>query len=367
MSFKYSVALVHDDLIQAGGAEKVFLAISEIYPQAKLFTSIANDQFPIGDRTQFQASFMQKIPLAHKLYRLLLPLYPLAFESFDLSGFNIVISSSSRFAHGVITHPDSLHVWYCYSPARYLYFQKHSLLIKPIIRGLEAWDQVAANRPDKVIVISNHVADSFEKVYGKKPDGVVYPFVNWPMFQNKTERPETLPAVLDDVDFFLIVSRLVAWKKIELAIIACNNLRIPLVIAGTGPDASRLKSIAGKTIFFTGYLTDEELVWYYQHCQALVMTQEEDFGMVALEAQASGRPVVAYLAGGAKETIIDGKTGYFFYPQTGQALADALKKFNAKSFDSVECRDNALNFSKEKFLDNFNAALTNLWHNHQTI
>ena len=357
------IALVHDDLIQQGGAEAMFAAMREIWPEADVYTALTGKEQMASART----SFMQKIPFANRLYwyRALLPLYPLAFESFDLSNYDVVISSSSRFAHGVITRPETLHVWYCYSPSRYAWLQSHAAWLQSIIAVMRQWDLVAAHRPDQIVAISQHVAKQVNHIYRRPVAAVVYPFVDSEKFRQSVSQPDNLPKAVSQKPYFLIVTRQVAWKKVDIAVEACNQLKVPLVIVGDGPDKQRLQNMAGSTVALLGHLTDRELVWYYQHCQAFLMTQEEDFGIAALEAQAAGKPVIAYQGGGAKETVIDGQTGSFFYPQTAEALAAALKNFQASQWSAEACQANAQRFRKSSFMTQLKKFVEDAWQKQQ--
>ncbi len=386
------IALVHDDLIQHGGAERLFLAMVEIFPEADVFTSMTTwARNPSGLDDDFstrrvEKSFMQKLPFKEKLYRHYFPLYPLAFESFDFTGYDIVLSSSSRFAHGVVTRPETLHICYMNSPGHMLwephaYFENFPYpfksLLNPFLSYLRLWDYAAAQRVDYFIANSKTPQARIKKYYGRDSK-VIYPFVDLERFRNNSEQlsesdsqnvrkserqkirnSETptfrssefsgRPSYSEFSDYFLVVSRLAAWKKIDIAIRACNKLQLPFKIIGEGPDRQRLEKLAGPTVELLGRLTDEEVVSYYQNCRALIFPQKEDFGITPLEAMAAGKPVIAFKAGGALDTVIGGKTGEFFFPQTAGALVKVLKNFKTAQYSSEDCRRRAEQFSQERF------------------
>lgn len=332
-------ALVHDYLVQAGGAEKCLEELAHLFPSAPIYTAIADlARFPglcctsDGTPRRIVPSFLQRVPLPRRLYRAYLPLYPLAFEMFDLRGHDLVLSSSSAFAKGVLTAPETCHICYCYTPMRFAWdyhsFASHELraplarILLPLAVGkLRLWDRVCADRVDYFVAISQVVADRIGKFYGRKAS-VIYPPV-------ETSRFRPLPgaarkAAKSETDAYLVVSRLAPYKRIDLAIEAFNQLRRPLVVIGDGRDAARLKRMAGPTIRFLGRVSDEEVRARLAACRALIWPGEEDFGLGPVEAMASGRPVIAYGAGGALETVEEGVTGLFFTPQTKEALAAAV-------------------------------------------
>lgn len=359
------VALVHDDFIQDGGAEKLFLAIAELFPAADIFTSMATDSWLSRlAKRKIRTSFMQSLPFKEKLYRYYFPLYPLAFESFDLSAYDLVISYTTRFAFGVITKPGTTHICYANSPGRMFwegeqYFGPNSRLqtiLAPVLSYLRLWSFTAAQRVDHFIANSKNIATKVDRYLGRKAS-VVYPFVDLKKFRVRSSDfvERSMNHEPKTQDYFLVVSRLARWKRIDLAIEAAKQLGLRLKVVGTGPEKKKLEHAAGgdSSIQFLGSVPPAELAELYKNCQALIMTQEEDFGITALEAQASGRPVVAYKAGGALETVIAGKTGEFFEHQNAESLAGVLKQFRSDRYDSRECRENAARFSKEKFQSEF--------------
>lgn len=347
------VALVHDYLNQMGGAERVVMAFHEIFPDAPIYTSIYDPQRvdPAFQGMDIRTSFMQKLPLVTKHHQPYLPLYPFAMESLDLRGYDLVLSSSSAFGKGVITRPETMHICYCHTPMRWCwnydeYVEREQLgktarrILPFLITGLRIWDQTSAMRVDSFIANSPVVAERIQKYY-RRNAVVIPPPVETNRFPfNSTTEPES---------YFLIVSRLIPYKRIDLAIEACNMLQLPLVIIGGGRDLDRLKKLSGPTIRFLGRLSDQEVLHYYAHCRALLFPGEEDFGITPLEAQASGRPVIAYGSGGALASIVDGMTGVFFREQTVESLAAALATFNERAFDPLAIRNHALEFDMPRF------------------
>ncbi|MEX2028291.1 MAG: glycosyltransferase [Candidatus Curtissbacteria bacterium] len=356
------VCLVHDDFVQEGGAENLFAEIARIYKDTPIYTSVVDwSKLPKSiDKSRVHTSFMQKIPFAAKFYKLLLPLYPLAFESFDLSSFDLVISSTTRFAKGVVTSTKTTHVCYINSVPRFLWHesQKESYLpsqinffIQPFLKLLKNWDKTASVRVDFYIANSKNVASHVKKAYAKDAS-VVYPFADTDFFQ---------PAKihnwkLKNQNYYLVVSRLVRWKRIELAIEAAQNLGINLKIVGVGPDSARLKIIApSENIEFMGNVAVEKLRQLYQNARGLIVTQDEDFGIAMVEAQACGIPVIAFRAGGQKEIVKDGETGLFFNEQTPMSLEDAISKSIEVKWNLKQIVINAKRFSKAQFGKNLKA------------
>jgi len=347
------VALVHDYLNQMGGAERVVLALHELFPEAPIYTSIYD---PRRVDAAFQSidirtSFMQKLPLVKKHHQPFLPFYPFAMERLDLRGYDLVLSSSSAFGKGVITRPETIHICYCHTPMRWCwnydeYVQRERLgaiarsVLPFFITGLRVWDQTSSMRVDHFIANSPVVADRIQKYYRR--DAVVIPP---PVEANRFIFDPTTQTE----GYFLIVSRLMPYKRIDLAIEACNRLQLSLVIIGSGRDEDRLKSIAGPTIRFMGRLSDQEVLHYYAHCRAFILPGEEDFGITPLEAQASGRPVIAYAAGGALASVIDSVTGTFFQKQTVESLVEVLESFDERRYDPQIIRNHALEFDKPRF------------------
>ena len=312
------ITLVHDDFMQAGGAESLFATIALLWPDAPIYSSILSWQKlpPTISRDRIRASFMQKIPLARIFYKALLPLYPLAFESFNLQDYNIVISSTTRFAKSVITKPNTIHLCYINSTPRFLWDEEVKkeylpkflrLLLSPVLLWLRRWDRTAAQRVDFYIANSKNVAARVKKYYGRDST-VIYPFAHINFFKPAKVHNWQLKSQ----NYYLVVSRLVKWKKIDISLDAAKSLGVNLKIVGTGPDEGRLKRLAANgqqsmsNIEFIGKVTKEELRQLYQNCQALIVTQEEDFGIASVEAQACGVGVIAYDSGGQQEIVING-------------------------------------------------------------
>ena len=351
------IAVGHDDLtVPYAGGEKVFMAIAETFPKADIFTSMITDQWRSRlPGRKILTTFMQGFPLKRKLQKPLFALYPLAFESLDLSDYDLVVSSSSRFAHGVITRPETKHICYMHSPGRMFwepdfYFGPNSrlkTLLTPVLSYLRLWDHTAAQRVDQIIANSNNVAGKIRSYYGREAE-VIYPFVDLERFKpnnQTTKQPD---------DYYLVVTRLASWKRVDIAVEAANAVGAKLKVVGIGPDLKRLQKLAQvkdkkSDIEILGGAPDEKVTELFQNCSALIMTQEEDFGITSLEAQACGKPVIAYGRGGALETVIAGKTGEFFAEQNEESLAETLKKFRPDKYKPEDCRANAEKFSRKRF------------------
>ncbi|GCF07900.1 glycosyltransferase [Dictyobacter arantiisoli] len=347
------VALVHDYLNQMGGAERVVMAFHEIFPDAPIYTSIYDPKRvdPAFQKMDIRTSFMQKLPLVTKHHQPYLPLYPFAMEKLDLRGYDLVLSSSSAFGKGVITRPETMHICYCHTPMRWCwnyeeYVEREHLgkvarsILPFMITGMRVWDQTSAMRVDHFIANSPVIAERIRKYY-RREAAYIPPPVETARFQFE---PDIIPG-----DYYLSVGRLVPYKRIDLAIEACNRLQLPLVIIGGGRDEERLKRMAGPTIRFLGRLPDEEVTYYFKHCRALLFPGEEDFGITPLEAQACGRPIIAYGAGGALASVIDGMTGVFFNEQTVDSLTATLATFDERTFDPHVIHNHALEFDTSRF------------------
>lgn len=362
------VALVHDYLNQYGGAEKVLEVFAEIFPDAPIYTlvydpALVNKIFP---GKEIRASFLQKIPFAKSYHRIFPPLMPFAVEKFDLSQYDLVLSDSAAFSKGVITRPETLHVCYCHTPIRYAWDDSHKyirefnmpFLVKPLVHVfmnyLRLWDREASFRVDKFMCNSDFVAKRIGKYYKTKAT-VIYPPINTEEFfpGEKTK------------DYFLMVGRLLVYKRFDLAIDAFNELGLPLKIVGTGPEFGKLKKRANWNIEFLGDVDNQKLREYYQSCRALIFPQEEDFGIVAVEAMACGRPVIAYRGGGAMESIKEGETGLFFNEQKIDSLIEAVKKFELEKFDSGKIRIHAEQFNKKNFIKKINEFIEKEYNDHR--
>ncbi len=346
------VALVHDYLNQYGGAERVLEAFCEIWPDAPIFTLIYDEKRTGGAfaNRKIRTSFLQKMPLVTAHHRPFLMLMPLAVEQFDLSKYDLVISDSASFAKGVITRPQTLHLCYCHTPTRYVWddsqryieeFNYPKLIkkfIPPFLNYLRLWDEAASFRPDKYLTNSYFVAQRIKKYYRQEAQ-VIYPPVKTKQFY--------LAAKPDN--YFLIVSRFLPYKKIDLAVEVFNELGWPLKIVGDGPERKKLKKLACSNIEFVGLADEKKLANLYAHCRALIFPQEEDFGISAVEAMSAGRPVIAYKGGGALEIIKENETGIFFEEQTRDSLIEALKRFRPEKFDGRKIQAYARQFDKEIF------------------
>lgn len=356
------VALVHDYLTQYGGAERVLEALCEIFPKAPIYTIIYDEKIvkeKFSGRKIF-SSFLQKTPFAKSHHRSFLALMPFAIEQFDLSKYDLVISDSASYAKGVITIPSTRHVCYCHTPTRYAWDDSHKYLrdfplpsfIKKFVpyfmTYIRTWDYQASQRPDLYIANSDFVSGRIQKYY-KQDSLVVHPPVDISKFEVSEGEKE----------FFLMVGRLLSYKRFDLAVSVFSKLGLPLKIIGDGPERRKLEKLAGENIEFLGVLGDEDLKKYYQNSKALIFPQEEDFGIVPLEAMASGRPVIAYNAGGAKETVVEGETGIFFNEQTDEDLINAIKRFEGIKFNQEKIRAHAAKFSKESFKEKMQKIILN--------
>ena len=346
------IALIHDHLVQDGGAEQVLKALCEVYPQAPIFTIVASKKSTncFFTSKRIRCSFLQKFPLGVSHYQWYLSLMPAAVESHNLMDFDLVISSASSFAKGIITRPGSIHICYCHTPTRYLWNDSHNYLkelkvnylikkLLPItVHKLRVWDRLAADRVDWFIANSQTVRQRIKKYYGRDSE-VVYPPVEVDKFC-LSGNPKK---------YYLAGGRLVPYKRIDLAVRAFSRLGIPLKIFGIGPERKYLKRLAKSNVEFLGRVSDEEKARLYSDCIAYLNPQEEDFGITAVEAMASGRPVIAYRRGGATETVVEGVTGEFFDEQIWEDLADRILRFKPQSYDSIKIRQHAEQFSSETF------------------
>jgi glycosyltransferase involved in cell wall biosynthesis len=373
MFFDKKIAIVYDWIDKWGGVERVLLTLNEMFPKADFYTSYFDKETAFWARNlNIKTSFLQGFPIFFKKNRVLsIPFYPFAFESFDFSGYDLVISVTSSFAKSIITKPGTKHICYLLTPARYLwshqsdYFKNRLVrsLIKGYLDSIKKWDYAAAQRPDKIISISETVGKRCLKYY-KRESEVVYPGFDinyWENIKNqisKIKYTDQKSKFFGRKKYFLIVSRLEPYKKVDLAIQSFNRLKSDLIVVGEGSEEKNLRRISGKNITFLSKLTDQELALLYSNAQALIMPQEEDFGYVSLEAQFFGCPVIAYKKGGALETVIEGKTGIFFANQNEQSLRRAIERFskikyNLRTKIKEFGADNVEKFNKEKFIDKF--------------
>lgn len=343
------VALVHDDLVQWGGAERVLEGISEIFPDAPIYTSVFDqDNKELNKRFKSKkiiTSFLQKIPGWRSLYKTLLPIYPIAFEQFDFSEFDLVISQTTRFAKSIITKPQTKHICLCHTPPRFLWHYSGEInlgLAEILMSKLRVYDQISARRVDIFLAGSQNAKKRIKRIY-KQDSRVIYPFID-------LERFEGVESF--DGGYFLVISRLNHYKRVDIAIKACQKLKLPLRIIGSGPELEKLKALGGD-VEFLGNLDDEMVVQVLAGCKALIVPGVEDFGLTPLEAQAVGKPVIAFKEGGVLETIVDGKTGILFNDQNEESLTEVLGKFNSRNFNRLDCIENATRFNKNKFIKQF--------------
>lgn len=345
------VALTTDWLNSFGGAERVLLELHHLFPEAPVYTTVYDPTRlpPAMQGWDVRTSFLQRIPFSRRRHQNLLPLMPLAWEQFDLREYDLVITTNSACAKGIFTRPDALNLCYCYTPCRYIWDLYHDYtrghrarwLIGPVAHWLRLWDRLAADRVDHFAAISHEVAARIRNVYRRGSD-VIYPPVDVHRFT---------PSGADPDDFYLVVSRLVPYKRVDLAVHAANRLNRRLLVVGEGTERRRLEALAGPTVAFLGRRDDAEIADLYARCRALLFPGYEDFGITPVEAQAAGRPVVAFGEGGARETVRDGVTGVLFAEQTVDSLVSALRRLDVLSPDPTACRRNAEQFATPRFRD----------------
>ena len=361
------LAFVYDRVNKMGGAERVLESLHEIWPEAPLYTGVYNPRTaPWAKKIRVIPSFINKFPFAKTHHELFPTLMPYAFESFDVSGFDVILSITSAEAKGVLTGPNQLHICYLLTPTRYLWSHTDDYAghgIKGIIRrkfmnSLRRWDSVAAQRPDKIISISKYVAERCQTYYHRTSDAIIYPPVNTSRFAPNHQGQITR-------DYFLVVSRLVPYKRVDLAIQACNQLHEKLVIVGTGSELQNLKKIAGPTITFLGQVQDEQLPDLYAHAKAFIFPQEEEFGITAIEAQSAGIPVVAFSGGSAKEIIIPDVTGILFDHQTVADLVKALSLLKNHTWYDKTIQEHSKQFDKKMFQESIRQFVEESWQKFQ--
>ena len=345
------IAIVHDWLTDMGGAEQVVINFKKIYPSAPIYTTIYNDEKLDSSLKNIKpkTSFIQRKRKItnHKKY---FPLMPLAFENFNFNDYDVVISSSSCCAKGILTPPECIHICYCHTPMRYAWEMRDEYLqnmgkfkrklAKILLHYMRIWDVNSSKRVDYFIANSNTVKKRIKKYYDRDSK-VIFPPVRCNMF-NISET---------DGDYYLVLSRLVAYKKFDLAVKACSELGKKLIVIGDGPERKTLENMSNNNVTFLGRQPDEIVKKYMAECKALLFPGEEDFGIVPVEAQACGRPVIAYGKGGVLDTVIDGKTGVYFEEQTVESLKNAILKFENMKFDKNEIRNHSLKFDEKIFME----------------
>ncbi|MCL4509259.1 MAG: glycosyltransferase [Chloroflexi bacterium] len=360
------VALVHDYLNQMGGAEQVLEVFHTLFPSAPIFVSVFDRKVmpPAFRDMDIRTSFMQRISPRTSVAYKLLPLFPLAFERFDLREYDLVLSSTTTFAKGVLTRPHTCHVCYCNTPFRYLWMYQEYVENQRVSRPVEAllsalatplrvWDFAAAQRVDYFLAGSRNAARRIKKFY-RRESSVLHSPVD----------VQSMPLGRNSGEYYLLAGRHQAYKRMDLAIAACNTLHLPLIVTNEGPETARLKALAGPTVQFTGRLTHSELRQVFAGARALLWPGEEDYGIAPVEAMGAGRPVIAIKRGGVCETVIAGQTGVFFEKQTVESLVEALRNFEMLSFDPQRIRAHAMQFDESVFKQRLLALLGDLWDAH---
>lgn len=344
------IAIATDWLDTFGGGERVLAHLHAMYPDAPVFTTVYRPEaLPAEMRgMDVRTSFIQRIPVIRRRHATYLPLMPLAFEQFDFSGYDVVVSLSSACSKGVITPPGTASVCYCHTPCRYIWDLYHEYaaslplagraVFAPLAQALRIWDRVASDRVDHFVANSHEVAGRIRKHY-RRDSEVIHPPVDVERF---TPRPEP-------DDFYLVASRLVGYKRVDLAVAAATRLGRRLVVVGSGPETRRLQGMAGPTVEFRGHLSDAEVAGLLARCRALLFPGLEDFGITPVECQAAGRPVIAFGRGGVLDTVADGVTGLLFEEQSVDALAQAIVDFEGRAWDPALCRRNAERFGAGEF------------------
>ena len=359
-----NVALVYDRVNKIGGAERVLVALHELFPDAPLYTAVYDQkQAQWADVFEVKPTWMNSVPFAKKHHEFFPWLTPFAFETIDFDSFDLVISVTSAEAKAILTKPKTMHICYCLTPTRYLwsgldeYTRQNGIsefFLKLLAPMLQRWDLVSSTRPDYFIAISNHVAKRIQKHYKQSVDAIIYPPVETDFFTlSKTSTSA----------YYLYVSRLVSYKRPDIVIDAFNKNGYPLIVVGTGTQKRVLMEQAKGNITFTGEsVTDEELLRYYQHCRAFIFAGDEDFGIVAAEAQCCGKPVIAYKESGVAEIVIDRKTGLLFDKQTVSSLCEAIDKERTMIFDSKVCRIQGESFSVNRFKSEFQTFIKTVYN-----
>lgn len=360
-----TIALVHDWLTGMRGGERCLESLCRLFPDAPIYTllHVPGAVSPEIEQRPIACSFLQRIPGVARRYRSLLPLFPTAVERLDVSPYDLIISSSHCVAKGVRPRPDALHICYCHTPMRYAWDLPDAYLrgrvaraaAAPLLRYLRRWDRRASGRVHRFIANSGHVRERIRRCYGREAD-VVHPPVETDRF-GISDRTE---------DYYLIVSALVPYKRIDVAVDAFNRLGLPLRVVGDGPERQRLERRARPNVSFLGWQPDDRLPDLYARAVAFVLPGVEDFGIAPVESQAAGRPVIALRAGGALETVLDGQTGRLFYPQTPAALAEAVRCFDPSDFRPEDLRAHARGFDRSVFERRMKEIIAEAWAAHRS-
>jgi glycosyltransferase involved in cell wall biosynthesis len=350
------VALVHDYLNQRGGAERVFAHIADAWPDAPIYTALYDERV-VGDlipKQRVRTSYLARVPFANRYFRILAPLYPRAFESFDFSGFDAVVSSTTAWAKGVRVPPDAVHVCYINTVSRFTFAYDEyvrSQLARPIVERLIGWDRIAAMRPTRFVANSANVARRIRQYYGRDSDVLHCPV--------DIDRFTVGPG---GGGYFVVASRLLPYKRIDLAIAAAAIAGVKLFVVGTGPAEASLRRIArGTTTSVLGYVSDVQLNDLLGNARAAIVSGEEDFGLVPVEAAATGRPTIAYRGGGALETVLEGETGAFFDEPNAESLAAVLQRFDPSRFDPQRLRAHAEKFAPPQFIAKLRAIVERVY------
>lgn len=364
------LALVHDWLNQIGGAEDVLDDLVKQYPDSPIYTSIfAPDMMPSHYQDwDIRTLWIDHLPAIHNHHQPYLPFYPIAWDRLDLSEYDVILSNKSGFCHGLRFDKTSVHICYCLAPTRYVWQLEHyiaregfgkiiELALRPMIALMRHWDYAAAQRVSHFIAISTEIQERIQTYYNRDST-IIFPPVDTSRFQ---------PVPASEVeDYFLVVSRLIPYKRIDLAVQVATELGLPLKVGGKGRDIDRLKAMAGETVEFLGYVPDDELPVLMAKCKAFLFPGLEDFGITPVQAQSAGRPVIAYKGGGALDTVLAGVTGEHFDEMTVESLKTVMQTFDANRYNPTIIREHALKFDSKIFIAQINAFIEQAWSTHQT-
>lgn len=364
------IALAHDWLNQIGGAEDVLNALTRAYPASPVFTSIFAKTLmpPHYQDWDIHTLWLDRLPGIYRRHQVWLPLYPLAWHRLRLEGYDVILSNKSGFCHGLRFPPESLHICYCLTPTRYVWQLDNylagedlgsaaSALLRPLVAILRRWDYAAAQRVSHFIAISRAVQARVKRFYGREST-VIFPPVDTARFASLAAEPVE--------DYYLVVSRLIPYKRIDLAVKAATALGLPLKIAGAGRDESRLRAFAGDTVEFLGFVPDADLPRLMARCKALIFPGLEDFGIAPVQAQAAGRPVIAYGGGGALDTVAPGVTGEHIAELTVNSLTEAWRNFDPRAYNPHEIRKRARKFDESVFSQRLTTFVEQAWRAHSS-